>query len=273
VDTNGVRDHAREKTIANDSVEDEVGDKKQGQSKRAYGGDYRREEAGRSQASQAPAAAGKDRGSCPWSTGNSDLPCPFINDCPECCADPENAQMQKKQGKMRKTTIKRDKAPLSAETAKAVDKLLQHIQQSESSGQEQLSKTSTKSEKAKAEDDATEDDEDFDSESGHEDECGMTASEQEKPCWIEEMKCWETYVADKFDDWRADNYSFLYLSDLSQIAQHRLKTCTLGHFALTIAPNVDLWYVDAVKDMEEWSKRLAEELTSTLKTATRMSVV
>jgi hypothetical protein len=39
-----------------------------------------------------------------------------------------------------------------------------------------------------------------------------------------------------------------------------LKTCTLGHFALTIAPNVDLWYVDAVKDMEEWSKRLAEEL-------------
>jgi hypothetical protein len=231
LDANGARQFDREQTIAYDNLPSGVTEM---------------QEAGPSQASKThaadkPAAGGSKNARCPFVTGKAWLPCAFKKACPECCADPESAQMQtpvKKRKRGVQPKIKAAKVPLTAQGAAAVDSVLRHINSKE-----------------KVSDDATEEDEDY----HDEDECGLTALEQAKPCWCQRLGCWETYVHDKFEDWRLDNYPFLNLTDLSQTAQNILKTCTLGRF-ITFAGDVDQWHIPAVQSIEEWSKRLAEFL-------------
>jgi hypothetical protein len=155
-------------------------------------------------------------------------------------ADKKAGQSSQKRGKTGtgKAAEKPVKPPLDPKTAKAVEKLLEHINRKKSSSSEK-----------------TEDEEDFDY---HEDECGMSASEQKKPCWNEKSG-WHNHVLERFKAWREHNYPFLFLSLLPQIRQDGLKTCTLGHF-ITVAHNVDHWHIPSVTSNLEWSRRLAEHL-------------
>jgi hypothetical protein len=164
--------------------------------------------------------------------------------CPECCPDLLDAQIAQMQTPVKKRKRgaepkrKAAKVPLTAQGAAAVDSVLRHINSKE-----------------KVADYATTEDEDC----HDEDECGLTAKEQAKPCWCKALACWETLVDEKFEEWRDESYPFLSLSALSDTAQYRLKSCTLGRF-LTFAGDVDHWHVESVQSMEEWSKRLAEFL-------------
>ena len=230
----------REKTIAYDSVDEKEDDKKAGQSKSANGACYKSEEAGGSHGRQEQQSAGKGKQSaCPWYGNKSELPCAFSENCPECCADPESAAVFNNMiPKKKRKEEKPAKPPLCPETAAAVEKLMAEINRKKSESSEK-----------------TEDDEDFEH---HEDECGLSASEQKKPCWNTQTG-WHNSVIERFEDWGRDNYPFLFLSKLSQIAQARLKTCTLGHF-ITVAHDVDLWHIPSITSNAEFSVRLAERL-------------
>jgi hypothetical protein len=240
LDANGARQFDREQTIAYDAVTgmQEAGpsqaSKKHAADKPAAGGS-------KELAAAKPSGGGSKNARCPFVTGKAWLPCAFKKACPECCADPESAQMQtpvKKRRRGAEPKSKAAKVPLTAQGAAAVDSVLRHINSKE-----------------KVADYATTEDEDC----HDEDECGLTAKEQAKPCWCKALACWETLVDEKFEEWRDESYPFLSLSALSDTAQYRLKSCTLGRF-LTFAGDVDHWNVESVQSMEEWSKRLAEFL-------------
>jgi hypothetical protein len=240
LNANGARQFDREQTIAYDAVTgmQEAGpsqaSKKHAADKPAAGGS-------KELAAAKPSGGGSKNARCPFVTGKAWLPCAFKKACPECCADPESAQMQtpvKKRRRGAEPKSKAAKVPLTAQGAAAVDSVLRHINSKE-----------------KVADYATTEDEDC----HDEDECGLTAKEQAKPCWCKALACWETLVDEKFEEWRDESYPFLSLSALSDTAQYRLKSCTLGRF-LTFAGDVDHWHVESVQSMEEWSKRLAEFL-------------
>jgi hypothetical protein len=183
------------------------------------------------------AAGNPKRAQCAFSTGESDLPCTFELACRECCSDLVSARMQRNQANKEWKV----KAPLSAETAAAANMVVALVN-------------------AKTKGDDTEndeDDEDVHSDDDRADKCGLSESTRENKCFSEES--WEEYVKDKFRDWKNDFWDFLDLSALSEEAQNKLKTCTLGVFSQTIVPNVDLWWKEDAKDMKKWSDRLAQE--------------
>jgi hypothetical protein len=243
LNANGARQFDREQTIAYDAV---TGMQEAGpsQASKTHAADKPAAGGSKALAAAKPSAGGSKKYSCPFVWGTAWLPCAFEKACPECCPDLLDAQIAQMQTPVKKRKRgaepkrKAAKVPLTAQGAAAVDSVLRHINSKE-----------------KVADYATTEDEDC----HDEDECGLTAKEQAKPCWCKALACWETLVDEKFEEWRDESYPFLSLSALSDTAQYRLKSCTLGRF-LTFAGDVDHWHVESVQSMEEWSKRLAEFL-------------
>jgi hypothetical protein len=227
------------------------------------------------------AAGGSQRARCPWWTGKSTLPCAFSLACPKCCADPESARMQhqqkKPQPKKKKpppNTAVESKAPLSAQVVEAAASVLSYIRQQEILAEQEREKnakpltdggqaagdtTEDDEDDARTEDDEDvsehEDDEGLDSEDHYADECGWSQSTREKLCW-NEQEGWHESVAEQFEYWKHDkdnDWSFLELSQLSEEAQNKLKTCTVGHFVLTLVDEVRRWCNEDLTDMQSWS--------------------
>jgi len=178
--------------------------------------------------------------------------------------------------------LKKPKAPVSPETEAAANKLLkaegllEEIQEQPDNpkqpenakplsdgGQAAGDTTEDDEDDARTEDDEDksehEDDEGLDSEDPYEDECGWSQSTRKKPCW-NEQEGWHESVADQFEHWQQNtenDWSFLDLSALSDEAKNKLKTCTVGHFVLTLVDEVGRWCNEDMMDMQSWSANFA----------------
>jgi hypothetical protein len=200
------------------------------------------------------AAGGSQRAPCPLYAGKSNLPCAFSLACPECCADPESARMQHQQ-KQPQPKKKKPKAPLSAQVVAAADSVVSFIRQKE------IDDASTEDDEddARTEDDEDEseheDDEGLDSEDHYADECGWSLETREKPCW-NEQEGWHKSVEELFEHWK-HRWPFLELSQLSEEAQNKLKSCTVGHLVLTLADEVSRWCDEDLTDMQSYSANFA----------------
>lgn len=94
------------------------------------------------------------------------------------------------------------------------------------------------------------------------DDTGMSQHDLRQPCWLSEPEMWQTYVSDKFHDWKK-LWNFLDLSQLSDTARGHLQTCTQDTFIMMVQDNVEEnWSAqldsNGPQNMIQWSAKLVD---------------